>query len=130
LRLGYWNVDIPFKGEPRWLTKPSAKQGRLIITYDPIKRRWYAKVAVEAVLERELSDGLKAGVDLGRKRLIAFVTEPLNESGEDAALLYRGGPLKSDYFYFERRWTGLCCGRSVGRLYDKRRRRGSSCSAT
>jgi putative transposase len=35
--------------------------------------------------------------------LIAFVTEPLNESGEGVALLYRGGPLKADYFYFEKR---------------------------
>jgi putative transposase len=104
LRLGYWNVEIPFKGKPRWLTKPDAKQGRLIITYDPAKKRWYAKIAVEVVLESKLNvGGLKAGVDLGRERLIALVTEPLNESGEGVALLYRGGPLKSDYFYFERK---------------------------
>jgi len=32
LRLRYWNVSIPFKGKPRWLTRPGAKQGRLIIT--------------------------------------------------------------------------------------------------
>ena len=25
LRLGYWNVEIRFKGKPRWLTKPGAK---------------------------------------------------------------------------------------------------------
>jgi putative transposase len=29
LRLRYWNADIPFKGKPRWLTKPGAKRGRL-----------------------------------------------------------------------------------------------------
>jgi len=46
---------------------------------------------------------LKAGIDLGRERLIALVTEPLSESGEGVALLYRGGPLKSDYFYFEKK---------------------------
>jgi putative transposase len=46
---------------------------------------------------------LKAGVDLGRERLIALVTEPLSEKGEGIALLYRGGPLKADYFYFERK---------------------------
>jgi putative transposase len=46
---------------------------------------------------------LKAGIDLGRERLIAFVTEPVNGSSEGVALLYRGGSLKSDYFYFERR---------------------------
>jgi putative transposase len=104
LRLRYWNVDIPFKGKPRWLTKPSAKLERLIITYDPVKKRWYARVSVEVVLERKLDgSGLKAGIDLGRERLIAFVTEPLNGGGEGVALLYRGGPLKADYFYFERR---------------------------
>jgi putative transposase len=103
LRLGYWNVNIPFKGKPRWLTRPGAKQGRLIITYDLAKKRWYARVSVEVTLESKLGGGLKAGIDLGRERLIALVTEPLSESGEGVALLYRGGPLKSDYFYFERK---------------------------
>ncbi len=104
IRFGYWNVSIPFKGKPRWLTRPGAKQGRLIITYDPAKKRWYARISVEVVLEGKLGNsGLKAGVDLGRERLIALVTEPLDEKGEGIALLYRGGPLKSDCFYFERK---------------------------
>jgi putative transposase len=103
IHFGYWNVSIPFKGKPRWLTKLGAKQGRLIITYDPVKKRWYARVSVEVALEGRLGDGLKAGIDLGRERLIALVTEPINESGEGVALLYRGGPLKADYFYFERK---------------------------
>jgi putative transposase len=103
LHLGYWNVDIPFTGKPRWLTKPGAKLERLIITYDPVKKRWYARVSVEVVLERKRTGNLKAGIDLGRERLIAFVTEPVDSSGEGVALLYRGGPLKADYFYFERR---------------------------
>ncbi len=103
LRLGYWNVSIQFKGKPRWLTRPEAKQGRLIIVYDPVKKRWYARVSVEVTLESKLGGGLKAGIDLGRERLIAFVTEPVNESGEGVALLYRGGPLKADYFYFEKK---------------------------
>jgi len=76
IHLGYWNVSIPFKGKPRWLTKPGAKQGRLIIIYDPVKKRWYARVSVEVALERKLGGGLKAGIDLGRERLIALVTEP------------------------------------------------------
>jgi len=103
LHLGYWSVSVPFKGKQRWLTKPGAKLGRLIITYDPVKKRWYARISVEVTLERKCNGGLKAGIDLGRERLIAFVTEPLNGSGEGVALLYRGGPLKADYFYFERR---------------------------
>jgi putative transposase len=60
-------------------------------------------VSVEVTLEGRFGGGLKAGIDLGRERLIALVTEPLNESGEGVALLYRGGPLKSDYFYFEKK---------------------------
>jgi putative transposase len=58
---------------------------------------------VEVTLEGRLGGGLMAGVDLGRERLIALVTEPVNGSGEGVALLYRGGPLKSDYFYFEKK---------------------------
>jgi putative transposase len=139
LYLRYWNVSIPFTGKPRWLTKPGAKKGRLIIVYDPVKKSWYAKIAVEVTLERKLDNsGLKAGIDLGRERLIAFVTEPLNESGEGVALLYRGGPLKSDYFYFEKKIAEIDkmlsdhkleeTDRSVlkeerRRLYEKRRRR-------
>jgi putative transposase len=103
LHLGYWNVDVPFTGKPRWLTKPGAKQGRLIIIYDPVRKRWYARVSVEVTLESKLNGGLKAGIDLGRERLIALVTEPLSEKGGGVALLYRGGPLKADYFYFERK---------------------------
>jgi putative transposase len=71
--------------------------------YDPVKKRWYARVSVEVTLEKKCNGGLKAGIDLGRERLIALVTEPLSEKGEGVALLYRGGPLKADYFYFERK---------------------------
>jgi putative transposase len=138
LHLGYWNVDVPFKGKPRWLAKPGAKQGRLVITYDPVKKRWYARVSVEVVLEGRLGGGLKAGVDLGRERLIALVTEPVNSSGEGVALLYRGGPLKSDYFYFVKKIAKIDkmlsdpkseeTDRAVlkemrRRLYEKRKRR-------
>jgi putative transposase len=137
LYLKYWNVNIPFTGKPHWLIKQGAKQGRLIITYDPAKKRWYARVSVEVTLERKYTGNLKAGIDLGRERLIAFVTEP-NEKGEGVALLYRGGPLKSDYFYFERKIAEIDrmlsdpkleeMDRSVlkemrRRLYEKRRRR-------
>jgi putative transposase len=138
LRLGYWDIEVPFKGKPRWLTRPGAKQGRLIIIYDPVKKRWYARVSVEVVLERRLGGGLKAGIDLGRERLIALVTEPLDGSGEGVALLYRGGPLKSDYFYFEKKIAEINrmlsdpkleeADRAVlkemrRRLYEKRRKR-------
>jgi len=136
LQLGYWNISVPFKGRLRWLTRPGARQGRLIITYDFTKRRWYARVSVEVVLERKLDNGLRAGIDLGRERLIALATEALSGSGEGVALLYRGGPLKADYYYFERRIAEVDralskleeADRAVlkeerRRLYGKRRRR-------
>jgi len=132
LHLGYWNVELRFGGKPRWLTKPGAKQGRLTITYDPVKRQWYARVSVRVKLERESNSGLKAGVDLGREILTAVAVE------DGRALLYRGGPSKSDYYYFERRISAVNrtlsdprseeMDRSVlmeerRRLYDKMRRR-------
>jgi len=136
LRLKYWNVEVPFAGEPRWLARSSAKLGRLSIAYDPVKKRWYARVSMEAMLEGRLNGSLKAGVDLGREILAAVVSEPVG--GEGVALLYRGGVLKADYFYFERRIAAVDrvladpkseeVDRAVlreerRRLYDKRRRR-------
>jgi len=132
LRLRYWNVEIPFKGKPRWLTRPGAEQGRLTIAYDPVKRRWYAHASVRVRLERERDGGLKAGIDLGREVVAAVAVE------DGTALLYRGGPLKSDYYYFERKIAAIDraltdpkseeMDRAVlkeerRRLYDKRRRR-------
>ena len=132
LRLGYWNIELRFSGKPRWLVKPGAKQGRLTITFDPVKRRWYARVSVRVKLERERDSGLKAGIDLGREILAAVAVEG------GTALLYRGGPLKADYYYFEKRISAVDrmlsdpkleeMDRSVlkeerRRLYDKMRRR-------
>jgi len=62
-----------------------------------VKKRWYAHVSVRVKLERERNSGLKAGIDLGREILAAVAVE------DGTALLYRGGVMKSDYSYFERR---------------------------
>jgi len=101
LRLGYWNVELRFSGKPKWLVKPGAKQGRLTITYDPVKKRWYAHVIVRVKLERERDSGLKAGVDLGREILAAAAVE------DDHALLYRGSVMRADYYYFERKISAV-----------------------
>jgi putative transposase len=95
IHLGYWNIEVAFKGELRWL--PQGKQGRLVIVYDPMKGKWYARVGVEVPLQPSSTPGLKAGVDLGREILAAVAVE------DGTALLYRGGPLKADYYYFERK---------------------------
>jgi len=130
LHLGYWNIEVAFKGELRWL--PQGKQGRLIIVYDPMKGKWYARVSVEVPLQTSSRSTLKAGVDLGREILAAVAVE------DGHALLYRGGVLKSDYYYFERKIGAV--DRTLSdpkseemdrailkeerrRLYDKRRRR-------
>ena len=97
IRLGYWNVDVPFTGKLRWLSKPGAKRGRMEIMYDPIKKRWYAHISVRVPLERKSVGGGFMGIDLGRKVLVCAVTS------DGDALLYKGSALKSDYFYFERR---------------------------
>ena len=134
LLLKFWNIELRFSGKARWLLKPGAEQGRLIIVYDEVKKRWYAKIAVKVTLqiERNPKSTLKAGVDLGREILAAVAVE------DGHALLYRGGVLKSDYFYFERRIAAIDrmlsdpkleeMDRSVlkeerRRLYDKRGRR-------
>jgi len=97
LRLKYWNVELRFTGKLRWHARPGAKQGRLVIVYDPVRRKWYAKVGVEVLLQRSSTPGLKAGVDLGREILAAVAIE------DGMALLYRAAAVKSDYYYFERR---------------------------
>jgi len=132
LRLKYWNVEIPFAGKPRWLTMPGAKQGRLTIAFDPVKKRWYAHVSARVKLEREHNADLKAGIDLGREITAAVAVEG------GTALLYRGGVLKSDYYYFEKKTAEIDkvlsdpkseeIDRAVlraerRRLYDKRRKR-------
>jgi putative transposase len=132
VRLGYWNIDVQFTGKLKWLVKPGAKRGRMEIVYDPVKKRWYAHISVRVVLEgRSVGHGFME-IDLGREVLVAAVAS----SGE--ALLYKGGVLKSDYFYFERRIAAIDkalsdagmeeATRSVlaeerRRLFEKRRRR-------
>jgi putative transposase len=131
IRLSYWNASIPFRGEPRWLTRQGAKQGRLVITYDPVRKRWYAHISVRVPLEGRSVGGGFMGIDLGRGVLVCAVTS----GGE--ALLYKGKALKSDY-YFERRITRIDRALSDAgmeeadravlaeerrRLFEKRRRR-------
>ena len=96
-------LSVPFKGKPKWLLRKGAKKGRLVVKYDIVKQRWYAhmSVLIARVKEVEKPARLIAGIDLGREVLVTAVTE----HGE--GLLYRGGPLKSAYYYFERRIATL-----------------------
>ncbi|WP_297090190.1 transposase [Thermococcus sp.] len=96
-------LEVQFKGRVHL----KGKQGRLEITYDPVKRKWYAHVSftVEEKLikdewvkvPREPLGNLSAGIDLGVNNLMAVYVE----SGE--SFLVNGRPLKSIAFYWQRR---------------------------
>ncbi len=83
------------------------KQGRLEITYDPVRRKWYAHVSftVKEKLEGEKwvsvprtpKGNLTAGIDLGVNNLMAVYVE----NGE--SFLANGRPLKSIDFYWRRK---------------------------
>ncbi|QDA30461.1 IS200/IS605 family element transposase accessory protein TnpB [Thermococcus indicus] len=96
-------LEIQFKGRIHL----KSKQGRLEITYDNVKKRWYAHVSltVEEKLEggewielpRTPKGNLSAGIDLGINNLMAVYVE----NGE--SFLVNGKPLKSIDFYWRRK---------------------------
>ncbi|WP_456366117.1 RNA-guided endonuclease InsQ/TnpB family protein [Thermococcus sp.] len=95
-------LEVQFKGRIHL----KGKQGRLEITYDPVKRKWYAHVSI--TVEEKLINGewvevprqplgnLSAGIDLGVNNLMAVYVE----NGE--SFLVNGRPLKAIDFYFRR----------------------------
>ncbi len=99
-------LEIQFKGRIHL----KGKQGRLEITYDPIKRKWYAHISI--TVEEKLINGewveaprtpegnLSAGIDLGVNNLMAVYVE----NGE--SFLVNGRPLKSIAFYWRKRIAG------------------------
>ncbi|KUH33095.1 transposase [Thermococcus celericrescens] len=103
-RLGkFGRLRIQFKGKIHL----KGKQGRLEITYDEVKRKWYAKISL-TVEEKLIGDewvevprqplgDLSAGIDLGVNNLMAVYVE----NGE--SFLVNGRPLKSIAFYWRRR---------------------------
>ncbi|WP_240922516.1 transposase [Thermococcus sp. 9N3] len=96
-------LEIQFKGRIHL----KGKQGRLEITYDPVRRKWYAHLSftVEEKLEggewvklpRTPKGSLSAGIDLGVNNLMAVYVE----NGE--SFLVNGRPLKSIDFYWRRK---------------------------
>ncbi|KUH33803.1 transposase [Thermococcus celericrescens] len=103
-RLGkFGRLRIQFKGKIHL----KGKQGRLEITYDNVRKKWYAHVSftVEEKLingewvrvPRQPSGNLSAGIDLGVNNLMAIYVE----NGEN--FLVNGRPLKSIDFYWRRR---------------------------
>ncbi|WP_148882933.1 RNA-guided endonuclease InsQ/TnpB family protein [Thermococcus aciditolerans] len=121
-------LEIQFKGRIHL----KGKQGRLEITYDPVKRKWYAHVSftVEEKLDggewvsvpRKPRGNLSAGIDLGVNNLMAVYVE----NGE--SFLVNGRPLKSIDFYWRRKIanyqlklnkSGAKTSRKLRRMHEK-----------
>ncbi|KUH34436.1 transposase [Thermococcus celericrescens] len=128
-RLGkFGRLRIQFRG--RIYLK--GKQGRLEITYDEVKRKWYAHVSFTVgeklingewvrVPRQPLGD-LSAGIDLGVNNLMAVYVE----NGE--SFLVNGRPLKSIAFYWQERISdyqsklnksGAKTSRKLKRMHEK-----------
>ncbi|NJE47830.1 transposase, partial [Thermococcus sp. GR7] len=96
-------LEVQFKGRIHL----KGKQGRLEITYDPVRRKWYAHISIS--VEKKLQGGewvevpreplgnFSAGIDLGVNNLMAVYVE----NGE--SFLVNGRPLKSIDFYWRKR---------------------------
>ncbi|WP_456366485.1 RNA-guided endonuclease InsQ/TnpB family protein [Thermococcus sp.] len=95
-------LEVQFKGRIHL----KGKQGRLEITYDPVKRKWYAHISY--TVKEKLTNGewvrvprqplgdLSAGIDLGVNNLMAVYVE----NGE--SFLVNGRLLKAIDFYFRK----------------------------
>ncbi|WP_297503218.1 transposase [Thermococcus sp.] len=95
-------LEVQFKGRIHL----KGKQGRLELTYDTVKRKWYAHIS--CTVEEKLTNGewvkvpreplgnLSAGIDLGVNNLMAVYVE----NGE--SFLVNGRPLKAIDFYFRK----------------------------
>ncbi|WP_240924328.1 transposase [Thermococcus sp. 21S7] len=121
-------LEIQFKGGIHL----KGKQGRLEITYDTVKRKWYAHVSltVEEKLEgvewiklpRTPNGDLSAGIDLGVNNLMAIYVE----NGESS--LVNGRPLKCIDFYWRKKIadyqsklnkSGAKTSRKLKRMHEK-----------
>ncbi|QDA31589.1 IS200/IS605 family element transposase accessory protein TnpB [Thermococcus indicus] len=128
-RLGkFGKLEIQFKGRIHL----KGKQGRLEITYDEVKGKWYAHISftVEEKLEgnewvcvpRQPKGSLSAGIDLGVNNLMAVYVE----NGQ--SFLVNGKPLKSIDFYWRRKIgnyqsklnkSGAKTGRKLRKMHEK-----------
>ncbi len=121
-------LEVQFKGRIHL----KGKQGRLEITYDPVKRKWYAHISFtveEKLINNEWVEiprkplgNLSAGIDLGVNNLMAVYVE------NGKSFLVNGRPLKAIDFYFRKVITdyqsklnksGVRTSRKLRRLHEK-----------
>jgi len=96
-------LEVQFKGRIHW----KGKQGRLEITYDDVKRKWYAHISITVEerlvkgewtkISRNPKGNLSAGIDLGVNNLMSVYVD----NGE--SFLMNGRPLKSIAFYWQKK---------------------------
>jgi putative transposase len=94
IKLKYYNLELRFKGNLRW---NKGKQGRLMLIFNEIKRRWYAHITNIVSIERTNNNGYKCGIDIGQKFLITAACE------NGHVFMYKGSRLAWDYQYFKKR---------------------------
>ncbi|MCD6523409.1 MAG: transposase [Thermococcus sp.] len=121
-------LEIQFKGRIHL----KGKQGRLKITYDPVRRKWYAHISLTVIeklegeewvsVPRTPKGSLSAGIDLGVNNLMAVYVE------NSESFLVNGRPLKSIDFYWRRRIadyqsklnkSGAKTSRKLRRMHEK-----------
>ncbi|WP_461863157.1 RNA-guided endonuclease InsQ/TnpB family protein [Thermococcus sp.] len=122
------HLEIQFKGKIHL----KGKQGRLEITYDPIKRKWYAHISITVEeklvngewvkVPKQPLEGLSAGIDLGVNNLMAVYVE------NGKSFLVNGKPLKSIAFYWRKKIanyqsklnkSGCKTSRKLKRMHEK-----------
>ncbi len=124
----FQHLEVQFKGRIHL----RGKQRRLEITYDEVKRKWYAHVSLTVEEElindewvevpRQPLGNFSAGIDLGVNNLMAVYVE----NGE--SFLVNGRPLKAIDFYFRKviadyqsklNKSGAKTSRKLRRLHEK-----------
>ena len=93
-------LSIIWKGKPKWVGW--TKQGRLIIKYDAVTRKWYAHQPVEVEPPHQPLSNLRAYVDLSVINLLTIALD-----GERKTLAYSGRPALADWWYLTSRINKL-----------------------
>jgi putative transposase len=117
---------ITWKGKPKWVKW--TRQGRLIIKYDEITGKWYARQPVEVEPPHQPLSNLRAYVDVGVINLLTIAVED-----ERNTIAYSGRPALADWWYLSYRINRLKSlartinnqdtTREVRRLFRRRRLR-------
>jgi putative transposase len=89
-------ICVRWRGAPTW--RKWTRQGRLVIAYDEIKRKWYAHQPVEVPPLHQPLSKKRAYVDLGVLNLLTVCVE-----GEQQTLAYIGRPALTGWWYLSRK---------------------------